>query len=617
MLNTMSINYYFFYDVFLKDGNVIAIGPYYPKIHFPNHTPILTVNNIQLEGTFLPDRDRHTLLYSFNTVNLALKCGDKVNISYCNFKTSFVLEAEKVVDPKKKYHLSISTTMKNENKFLKSWLDYNIMVGFEHFYLYDNNSDNKLELNEILDPYIQKGQVTLIDWSFPFKYYNPEVFPIPLDSVYFCQIVALNHCIHKYGGETEWLLNTDPDEYMIPKKTKNITDILKPYDNLDICGLYVHDYVFGPSDSDEEHPIKRFIKRHENYAPWLCGGKVITKPKNVLFGELHTVTNAYGKQMILMQPSVVSINHYHFNKKNKDTSERFNETKYHVTDLRAIDLFLSTSNNFISMKNFGGWARLGNQMFQYAYLRSMSINNNLKIKLHRNSSPFGYVQDQIHDAFDLNIEQLDTENNDGYCIQEKSLLYDSNLMVAPKNQNIFAEGYFQSEKYFSKYFEIIREDFKFKNNIKTKGDEYINNLQLNIPIVALHVRRGDNLGPGSPTLLVTDTFYKNAIKYIDYKIPNYKLLIFSDDKKWCQENFSEQTIVDGLSDLEELYVMTRCNHFIIGSSSFSWWGAWLSHEKNKIVISPNKWFSEKIMNNSPLSSQGSDILPSDWIKLEM
>ena len=250
----------------------------------------------------------------------------------------------------------------------------------------------------------------------------------------------------------------------------------------------------------------------------------------------------------------------------------------------------------ISIKDFGIWARLGNQMFQYAYLRSLSIDKGFKIKL-----PIGRAQ-----LFDI-------------IVDENTLLYDEKFKSEniPPGGNILFNGYFLSEKYFINHKEIIKSDFTFKENIHRVGQDFINNLNIQgKTLVALHVRRTDNLSSNSPTVLVTDTFRTNAINYlINNKIENIFLLIFSDDKQWCKDNLKypgvPQIIVENLTDIEEMYVMSLCDHFIIGSSSYSWWAAWLSFNKNKIIIVPNKWLSDNLAN------QEKDLIPSNWIVLNM
>lgn len=284
----------------------------------------------------------------------------------------------------------------------------------------------------------------------------------------------------------------------------------------------------------------------------------------------------------------------------------------------------------ISIENFGTWARVGNQMFQYAYLRAISIEKGFKINLPINISPFGYKSSQFFDCFDMPHVNRSDLNTPYVTITENSILYDENFEsknLPVQSENIMFDGYFQSEKYFEKYKDIIRSDFTFKENIRRPGDIFIEQFDNTKKLVALHVRRGDNLSLNSPTILVSETFRINAINHLHKNnVKNFHILIFSDDKQWCRDNLNyasnsclksvvSQTIVDGLSDLEELYVMSLCDHFIIGSSSYSWWAAWLSESKDKIIITPDKWFSNKLHCEKPLCDQENDLIPTSWIRL--
>jgi GR25 family glycosyltransferase involved in LPS biosynthesis len=298
--------------------------------------------------------------------------------------------------------------------------------------------------------------------------------------------------------------------------------------------------------------------------------------------------------------------------------------------------FLFNQNNFekvnikqkvISMKDFGIWARLGNQMFQYAYLRTLSIEKGFKIKLPINRSGHGYKNPHFFDAFDLPFLDIsNTPFSNFHTIYETSLLFDEKLTseYISEKENIMFDGYFQCEKYFKKYEDIIRSDFTFKENIRINGNIFMENIKKtvgSIKLVALHVRRADNLLHNSPTVLITDTFRNNAINFLSDKIGSYHILIFSDDKKWCSEHLNykgiNQTVVDGLSDIEEMYVMSLCDHFIVGSSTYSWWSAWLSCNKDKIIIAPDKWFSGILGRGKPLCEQEKDLIPSEWIRLNM
>ena len=88
--------------------------------------------------------------------------------------------------------------------------------------------------------------------------------------------------------------------------------------------------------------------------------------------------------------------------------------------------------------------------------------------------------------------------------------------------------------------------------------------------------------------------------------------IFSDDIKWCKYNLNlncNSVFVDNIkSSVEELMLIKHCKHNIIANSTFSWWGAWLNENKNKIIIAPKYWFKAKY------SKHKSPAL-DDWIKI--
>ena len=111
----------------------------------------------------------------------------------------------------KKYYVSICAIFRDEGYYLKEWIEFHKIIGIEHFYLYNNFSqDNYLE---VLAPYIQAGEVTLIDW------------PVPQG-----QMSAYQDCFNKFRDETNWFAFIDIDEFIVPNKTDTIGDFLKPFE---------------------------------------------------------------------------------------------------------------------------------------------------------------------------------------------------------------------------------------------------------------------------------------------------------------------------------------------------------------------------------------------------
>lgn len=111
----------------------------------------------------------------------------------------------------KKYKVSICAIFKNEAPYLREWIEFNHLVGVEHFYMYNNNSED--DYLSILKPYIEGGLVTLIQW--PHNHMQMESY---------------KDCIEKFASETKWLGFIDIDEFIVPKTTDTIYEFLQPFE---------------------------------------------------------------------------------------------------------------------------------------------------------------------------------------------------------------------------------------------------------------------------------------------------------------------------------------------------------------------------------------------------
>lgn len=136
-----------------------------------------------------------------------------------------------------KYEVSICGLFKNEGRFLKEWLDFHIAVGVDHFYMYNNNSDDNYL--EILNEYIEKGIVDLIDW--------PRKFP---------QMPAYKHCFDNRKNESRWIGYIDIDEFVCPKYEISIKDWLKKYSNYPSVLMYWKSFGTG---GNLFHDDKKFV----------------------------------------------------------------------------------------------------------------------------------------------------------------------------------------------------------------------------------------------------------------------------------------------------------------------------------------------------------------------
>jgi len=179
----------------------------------------------------------------------------------------------------------------------------------------------------------------------------------------------------------------------------------------------------------------------------------------------------------------------------------------------------------------------------------------------------------------------------------------------------YLSGYWQSEKYFLDAAPVIRADFTFKSPLV--GSNMVLAEQIcKVNSVSLHVRRGDYAS--NPKTMATHglcslDYYRAAIRYVSARVEQPEFFVFSDDVNWVNDNLKMDfpcQYVDnncGADSYNDMHLMSLCRHQIIANSSFSWWGAWLNSNTDKIVIAPGKWFANG--NNT------ADLLPQGWVSL--
>jgi hypothetical protein len=176
------------------------------------------------------------------------------------------------------------------------------------------------------------------------------------------------------------------------------------------------------------------------------------------------------------------------------------------------------------------------------------------------------------------------------------------------SEHLIIDGYFQSEKYFIKNEQYIREKFSIDDFIIDYINKKYNNV-LQQTTTSIHVRRGDylKLNQYHPTMNLD--YFKNGIDLTKLKTKNY--IVFSDDIEWCKTKFlgNRFIFIENEKDYIEMYLMSLCDNNIISNSTFSWWSSWLNPNESKTVISPKKWFGKMIEHSD------SDIIPSKWLRI--
>lgn len=280
---------------------------------------------------------------------------------------------------------------------------------------------------------------------------------------------------------------------------------------------------------------------------------------------------------------------------------------------------------------------IGNQMFQYAAARALSVKRGMPFKVHFEDPYKDVVRTYNLDIFQLKIEhanikelkairpstglkrkvhQLFRFHEKKHFIAERQyFVYDPSLFSAPANSYLY--GFWQTPKYFLDIEAIIREDFKFKDPAIGANKVLLNRIVHDANAVSLHIRRGDYVHVEKTSKLhgiCSMEYYQAAAAYIAERITNPVFYIFSDDMNWVKSEFSIPypvifaDINDDATNFEDLRLMSHCKHHIIANSSFSWWGAWLNNNATKIVIAPKKWANVDGLDTN-------DLIPDRWIRI--
>ncbi len=305
---------------------------------------------------------------------------------------------------------------------------------------------------------------------------------------------------------------------------------------------------------------------------------------------------------------------------------------------------------------------LGNQMFQYAAARRLAMRHGTELKLDlreyaegtdirpqgleefRRPLKLGELNVTITPATPEEISRL----RDPYMARttvgrivrrirkiKPGWLYPASHVREQKyrfeprvldlGDDVYLDGYWQSWKYFDDVAEGLHREFSPHDpRILTYARQFVDRLRsIGGGVVSVHVRRGDlakaheelkqaNMVYGAP---VSQDYLYTAMERFG---PACRFLIFSDtpkDLNWCRENIkppwlaSEQLhFSEGHSDIQDMSLMSACDHNIIANSTFSWWAAWLNPNPARRVVSPRCWSAP----GSPVELVTDDLIPPNW-----
>ena len=254
---------------------------------------------------------------------------------------------------------------------------------------------------------------------------------------------------------------------------------------------------------------------------------------------------------------------------------------------------------------------LGNQMFQIAAAIGVAEKNNLQYAINYNlkhNCGQGFKPSKYRNNLFLNIPH--TEVTPDITYSEPFFHYQDIILKG----TTLIDGYFQSEKYFNHCNTLVRDIFKFGDE-ETKSWETIKQ-QIDVRnTVIIHLRRGDYVNYPTIHPILGNDYYRKALTYILHNNKDItSILICTDDwESVIRDGIISEVITPfkipigitkGCSELQDLYIMSQCDHIIMSNSSFSWWGSFLGKKKN--TVAPKTWFGK----NGP--QDFFDIYNSDW-----
>ena len=289
---------------------------------------------------------------------------------------------------------------------------------------------------------------------------------------------------------------------------------------------------------------------------------------------------------------------------------------------------------------------IGNQLFQYAYARALSLRNGYDFKIdisyyihYSEVTQFGFTYKRDYGLHNFNIiENIATEDEVSKAqaiagsnrvshyinrklderapyyrkkhVKEKDTVFEPGLLNVKDGS--YVEGYYTSEKYFKDYRANILNEFTLKAPVNEKNAEVIAMMQ-DTESVCISIRR-TNFLTNPLHNVCNEKYYVDGLKAMNDLVSNMRVFIFSDDNEWVLKNFhlpyQHEFVTHNYPDFyEDLRLMAHCKHHIIPNSTFSWWGAWLSQYPGKKVIAPRAWLNSDTIDYST-------VIPDDWIKID-
>jgi len=280
---------------------------------------------------------------------------------------------------------------------------------------------------------------------------------------------------------------------------------------------------------------------------------------------------------------------------------------------------------------------LGNQMFQYALGRRLQVDRGANVRFDLSMYEVDTERALTLSRYRTHIPQVSAMDKLTMRLSFGRTFAKAGALLGPLKSKLlwkvhedpangidpevtklqgrwYLRGWYQCPGYFETLRPQLLQEFDLKQPLEKIDADQLRQIQ-NVNAVSLHVRRGDlvtNPLYNSEQQVQTAEYYSQCIRDISDRVRDAHLFVFSDDMPWCRENLRADlpvTFMDknkGGTDYIDLHLMSNCRHFITANSTFSWWGAWLSQNPEKIVIVPPVWRFKHGGKPPP------DLIPAGW-----
>jgi hypothetical protein len=287
---------------------------------------------------------------------------------------------------------------------------------------------------------------------------------------------------------------------------------------------------------------------------------------------------------------------------------------------------------------------IGNQLFMYAHAYALSKKINYDLYIDNTS---GYFQKKNIRSYELDKFNINTSLSDkkyrfdnfllnlNRNLLKKIDIYKTNksFLIESKNRNkitnyydaaklnfsdiLYVEGYYETEKYFKDFTNDLKKKFIINEKYLEKNNKYIdlvknsNSVSISVRQHRFSERRQINYSKSIKFVQNTVNYINKAVIFFKNKIPNAKFFIWSNDFTGLNEYFGENEFIfikdNTNKSINDFNLFKYAKHFIVGPTSFHWWGAWLNQNRNKICVRPPD-------NLNP--SNNKDFWPESWIKID-